>query len=238
MEQPIAIRAQESARAAFIRRTYGHLAGAILAFTALEMFIYLVALPTREARLQILQTMLGSRFAWLIVVGAFIGVGWLAEMWARSNVSRGLQYLGLGLYVVAEAVIFLPLLCIAVEFTHDPTILPTAAVMTLAMFAGLTASVFITGKDFSFLGPIISIGSCIALGLVVASCLFGFSLGLVFAFAMVALVSACIIYQTSNVLHQYRTDQHVAAALALFASIATLFYYILWILLQLNSDRR
>ena len=51
------------------------------------------------------------------------------------------------------------------------------------------------------------------------------------SFAMVALVSAAILYQTSNIIHHYRTDQHVAAALALFASIATLFWYILRILI-------
>jgi FtsH-binding integral membrane protein len=54
---------------------------------------------------------------------------------------------------------------------------------------------------------------------------------------MVALLSGYILYDTSNVMLHYRTTQHVAAALALFASIATLFYYILWILMQMNRSR-
>jgi FtsH-binding integral membrane protein len=238
MEHPIAIRAQESARAGFIRRTYAHLGGAILAFVGLELFLFTVVLPTPADRVRVLQMMLGGRFSWLIVVGAFIGVSWLADMWARSYVSRGLQYLGLGLYVAAQAAIFVPLLIVAVDFTNDPNIIPTAGIMTLAMFAGLTVSVFITGKDYSFLGPIISMASLIAFGFIIAAMIFGFSLGLVFMFAIVALASACILYQTSNVLLHYRTDQHVAAALALFASVALLFYYILMILVQLNSSRR
>ena len=65
--------------------------------------------------------------------------------------------------------------------------------------------------------------------------LFGLSLGLWFSFAMVGLAAAYIIYDTSNVLHNYRTDQHVGAALELFASVALMFYYILRIFM---SERR
>jgi FtsH-binding integral membrane protein len=231
MDEPLAVRAAESERATFIRRTYGHLAGAILAFAALEMV--LLNLPGIEG---VVQSMVGNRITWLVIIFAFIGVGWLAETWARSDTSRGLQYLGLGLYVVAEAVIFLPLLYVAEYLSNDRTLIPTAGIMTLAMFGGLTMAVFATRKDFTFLGPILSVGSFLALGLVVAFCFFGgATFGLVIAFLMVALASGAILYQTSNILRYYRTDQYVAAALGLFASVATLFYYILWILLQTQS---
>jgi FtsH-binding integral membrane protein len=234
MEHPIAIRAQESARAGFIRRTYGHLAGAVLAFVALE-FAFFQILPL-EAQQTVLRAIFGSPVSMLILLGAFIGVGWLAQMWAMSDTSRGIQYLGLALYVVAQAIIFLPLLFIAAYFS-DPSVIPTAAIMTLAMFAGLTLTVFVTGRDYSFLGPILSIAAFLALGLIIAAILFHFTLGLVFSFAMVALASGYIIYDTSNILHHYRTDQYVAAALALFASVALLFYYILRILISINSNR-
>ena len=92
-----------------------------------------------------------------------------------------------------------------------------------------------TRKDFSFLGPILAIGSLIALGLIVAAILFRFDLGGVFfAGAMVVLMSGYILYYTSNVMHHYRTDQHVAAALALFAAVATLFWYILQLVMEMN----
>ena len=97
-------------------------------------------------------------------------------------------------------------------------------------------SVFLTKKDYSSLYPILSVGGLVALGFIVASIMFGFTLGLFFCFAMVALASGYIIYQTSNVLHRFRTDQHVAAALALFAAVALLFWYILRIFLM--SSRR
>ena len=105
--------------------------------------------------------------------------------------------------------------------------------MTLAVFAGLTLAVFISGKDFSGLGTILSVGSMLALGFILASMLFNFTgmVVLIFCFVMVALASGWIIYQTSNVMHRFRTDQHVAAALALFAAVALLFWYILQIFL-------
>jgi len=221
--------AEPAERAAFIRRTYGHLAGAILAFIGLE------ALLLRVVPAQLIeQTFFGSRYSWLLVLLAFMGASWVAQMWARSRTSSAMQYLGLGLYVVAEAVIFLPLLYIAQYYCRSPNVIPTAGILTLAVFGGLTVTVFVTRKDFSFLGPILSVGSLIALGLIVVAIFVGFDLGTLFAAAMVVLMSGYVLYYTSNVLHHYRTDQHVAAALALFAAIATLFWYILQIVMSGN----
>ena len=76
---------------------------------------------------------------------------------------------------------------------------------------------------FLFLAPILSIGTCLAVGFVLCSYFIGFNVGNWFAFAMVALASAFILYDTSNVLHHYRTDQYVAASLSLFASVASCF---------------
>lgn len=223
-QYPIAAHARADERTTFIRRTYGHLAGAILAFLALEVFFFSV-LPVE----QIVRPMI-SGYMSLVVFGVFMAVGWVAQSWAQSSTSRGMQYLGLGLYVVAEAVIFLPILYIAQQLT-DKSIIPTAGILTLAVFGGLTLGVFVTGKDFSFLGPILSIASFIALGFMVACIFFPISLGTVFAFLMVALLSGYILYYTSQVLYHYHTDQYVAASLALFACVATLFWYVLQIVM-------
>lgn len=229
----VAANAGESERAAFIRRTYGHLAGAILAFMALELLLFKVLLPTPELRMDLVRNLFGTRFSMILLLVAFIGGGYLATWWANTSTSRGMQYAGLGLYVVLEAIIFIPILCVTVDVVGDPTILPSAAILTLSVFGGLTASVFITRKDFSFLGPILSICAFLALGVVIAGLFvggFGFT-GLWFSVAMVALAGGYILYSTSNVLHHYGTHQHVAAALALFAAVAMLFFYILRILL-------
>jgi FtsH-binding integral membrane protein len=224
----IAADAAADVRAAFVRRTYGHLAGAVLAFAVLEAL--LLQIPGIE---ELVRGMTGNRLSWLLVLGAFIGVSWLAESWARSSTSLAVQYAGLGLFVVAEAVIFLPLLYVAATFY--PGAIQTAGVLTLAMFAGLTLVVFITRQDFSFLRSFLVVGSLLAFGFIVAAALIGFSLGLIFCVAVVALACGYILYDTSNILHHYRTDQHVAAALALFASVALLFWYVLRIVM---SSRR
>ena len=209
-------------RARFIRKTYLHLAAAILAFVALEVFLF-----SSGAAYSIMSVLrLGGSMSWLLVLGAFMGVSWLASSWANSNTSKAMQYLGLALYVVAEAIIFVPMLFIAANFS-DGDVIPKAGIVTLGLFLGISSVVFITRKDFSFLGPILAIGGFVALGFIVASILFGFSLGSLFAFVMVAFAGTAILYETSNVLHRYHTTQHVAASLTLFAAIALLFWYIL-----------
>jgi FtsH-binding integral membrane protein len=224
-------------RAAFIRRTYSHLAGAIAAFALLEWAL-LTLVFRNDLAIPILRALGTSRFSWLLVLGAFILFGSLARHWASSQTSQGVQYFGLGLYVVLEALIFVPLLLIL--FLVVPTqalgIIQTAGVLTLAVTAGLTAVVFLTKKDFSFLRSALVVGTCIAFGAIIAAIAFGFTLGIFFCVAMVALMAGYILYDTSNVLHHYHTEQHVAASLALFAAIATMFWYIIQILMYLQRE--
>ncbi len=217
-------------RASFIRKTYAHLAGAILIFALMETYLI-----SSGKGLWIAQTMLGGRFSWFIVLGAFMGVSMLANWWANSQTSRAMQYMGLALYIVAEVIIFLPLMFIAASYSDDYQIFAKAGFVTGGLFLGLTAVVFLTRKDFSFLGPILAIGGFVALGLIGASLLFGFSLGNIFSFVMVAFAGGAILYQTSGILHQYRPNQHVAASLALFASVALLFWYVIRIFMGSRS---
>ena len=228
-EQTFSLSAADSPaaeRAAFIRKTYAHLAGALLLFTGLEY--YLVNAPFAQK----LAMTMTSGYSWLIVLAAFMGVGYVADRLAHSQSSEGMQYLGLGLFVVAESIIFLPLLFMA-TFYSDPGLIPTAGLMTLLLVGGLTATVFITKKDFSFLGGILSIGFFVALGFIVCSMIFGFSLGLIFSSVMVLFAAGSVLYTTSNIMHHYHPKQHVAASLALFSAVALLFWYVLQVLMTL-----
>src|SRR5262249_48453736 len=161
------------ARATFIRKTYGHLAGAILAFVGVE-YLLLQSESARELSL----AMMSGRISWLIVLGAFMVVSWLATSWANSDTSRGMQYLGLSLYVLAQAIIMLPLLTIADELARRNEqvyggVIQTAAILTLGVFGGLTMAVLLTGRNFSFLGPILSVASMLAFGAIIAGVIFG-----------------------------------------------------------------
>ena len=222
-----AIDAVQEERMAFVRRTYTHVFGAILAFMGLEALF----LSTPAIYEPLFATLAGAWWAALI---GFMVVSWIARSWAESGASSGKQYLGLGLYVLAEAVIFCPLLVIA--RLYDPNLIPTAGFLTLLIFGGLTVFVLLTKADFSFLRTALCLGVLAAAGLIVASMIIGFELGLMFAVGMIVLMSGYILYDTSNILHHYRTDQHVSAALALFSSIATLFWYVVRLLMILADD--
>lgn len=220
--------AQPSVRALFIRRTYGHVALAILAFAALE------SLLLRWDGARALAGRMTEGYNWLLVLAVFSIVSTVADRWARTPGSREKQYLGLAVAVLAQAVLFLPLL-LGVADAAEGEVVRTAAVATLLLVAGLTAVVVVTRTDFSFLRTGLAVVGSVALGLIVASILFGFGLGPLFSWAMVALGAASILYTTSNVLRVYRTDQHVAAALSLVASIGLVFW---WVINIVNQNRR
>jgi hypothetical protein len=99
-------------------------------------------------------------------------------------------------------------------------------------FGGLTAVAFITRKDFSFLRGVLLWAGFGALLLIVAGVIFGFELGTFFSVGMVVFAGAAILYDTSNVLHHYPEDRYVGAALALFASVALMFWYVLRIFMS------
>jgi len=209
-------------KTSFYKKTYLHVAFAILAFIGVETFL----LNTVPAEL--IYMMFAQKYAWLLIIGVFWLASILASKWSLSQ-SKSTQYFGLGFYVVLEAVIFLPLIYIAVLQSGGQVIFQ-AATLTIAMFAGISAVAFTSKRDFSFLRNIIVIGGFLSLGLIVGGIAFGFNLGLWFSVGMVILASATILYQTSKLKDSYTTDQYVGASLQLFASIMLLFWYILSIL--------
>jgi FtsH-binding integral membrane protein len=224
-----------SERVAFIRRTYAHLAAAVLAFVGLSAAL----IGTGLAEQLIRDVFLANRMAWLGMMVLFIGGTMAAQYMARSRSSVGMQYAGLTLYVLLYTLLFVPILTIASlpKYGGSPDLPIQAGIVTLAVFGGLTVGVFVSGKDFSFLGPVLFVCSFLALGVILAAVLFQtFGLGLIFCALMVALFAGFVIYDTSNVIHRYGTNEHVAASMALFGSFAMLFYYILRIFMIARDE--
>jgi FtsH-binding integral membrane protein len=205
-------------RAAFVARTYVHLFAAIASFTLIEIVLFRSGAAARIA-----SAMLSVN--WLFVLGAFMVVSWLASRFAHTSSSLPVQYAALGAYVLAQALIFVPLLYIADHYA--PGAISSAAVITLLAFGGLTAVVMLTRQDFSFLRVSLGFAGVLALVAIVASVLFGFQLGTWFSLAMVALAGVAILYDTSRILRSFPEDRYVGAALQLFASVALMFWYIL-----------
>ena len=214
-------------KASFYKKTYLHVAFAILAFIGVET-VLLNVVPV-----EVIGLMFAQKYTWLLVLGVFWLASFLASKWSMSQ-SKSTQYFGLGFYILLEAVIFLPLIYIAIA-NSDYNVIFQAATLTIAMFAGISAVAFTSKRDFSFLRNIITIGGFIAIGLIVAGMIFGFNLGLWFSVGMVILASATILYQTSKLKDSYATNQYVGASLQLFASIMLLFWYILRILMSRRS---
>ena len=212
-------------RATFYKKTYQHLALAILAFILVETILI------KTVPVEVIAWMFGGRFIWLFIIGLF----WLGTILSNKlayHPSREKQYLGLGLYVILESIIFLPMIYIAAGYSGSGDILMQAAMTTLFMFTGLTAVVFLTKTDFSFLRTILIVGGFVSLGTIVVGAVFGFNLGLWFSVGMVVLASVSILYQTDQIKNKYGTQQYVGASLQLFASVMLLFWYILRILMS------
>jgi len=216
------------ARARFISRVYTHLFGAIVAFTILEVVLYKAGIPER------LFAGMG-RSTGFVMFGVFVVGGWLARGLAQRTESLPLQYVGLSLYVLLWTGLFMPILWVAATYPRFEGAIESAVYLTLFLFAGLTAIVFYTRKDFSFLGSLLMWGGLCALAAIVASWIFGFTLGPIFMVAMIALSGAAILFDTSNVIHHYNERQYVGAALELFSSVALMFFYVLQLIMSMRE---
>lgn len=205
-------------RSSFLTRVYAHLALAIVLFVGLEVWFFRSGIA--GAVLQIF-----SGVSWLVVLGGFILLSWLASLIAVPTVARPLQYVGFSLYVLLQALIFVPLL--AAADSAAPGVIASAAQVTIGGFLLLTAVVVTTGRNFSFLRAFLIWGGLFGLGAIVCAVLFGFELGTWFSVAMIALASGSVLYTTSNIMRGYPANADVAAAMQLFAGIAMMFWYVL-----------
>lgn len=204
-------------RSTFIWRCYAHVVGAIIAFAAVEAYLIQSGIAARIAG-----PMINN---WLLVLGGFMLAGWGAAHVAHRLVSKQAQYAAFAFFIVVEAIIFCPLLLRAAMM--DPGMIDSAAGVTLLGCGGLIATAMITRKDFSFLRGVLVWGGILAMVGIVSSLLFGFALGTWFSVGMIGFAGAAVLYDTSNIMHHYPEDRYVAASMALFASIALMFWYVL-----------
>jgi FtsH-binding integral membrane protein len=205
-------------RSVFISRTYTHLVAGILGFVLVELALFESGYAATIARF-----MFG--FSWMLILGAFMLIGWLATRTAQTSSSIGMQYFAYAAYVVAEALIFVPLLYIA--DAKAPGTIDSATLITILGAGGLMFVAHRTRKDFSFLRAVLMWGGVLALVAIIGGALFGFQLGTWFSVAMIGFAGAAVLYDTSNIIHTYPEDRYVSAAMQLFASIALMFWYVL-----------
>lgn len=213
-----------SDRSTFIWKCYAHVVGAILAFAAIEVYFFQSGIAAAIAA-----PMLNN---WFMVLGAFILASWGATHVAHRIESKNAQYAAFAVFVMMQALIFAPMLYMA--YMKEPGIIDSAAGVTILGCVGLVATAMITGKDFSFLRSMLVWGGMLAIVAIIGSMIFGFDLGTWFSVAMIGFAGAAVLYDTSNIMHHYPQDKYVAASMALFASIALMFWYILRLFMSRN----
>ena len=215
------IETTDQVRVDFYKKTYAHVAGGVLVFI---LFEYLLLQSDMIVNFMLSMT---EGWRWLAMLGGFMFITNYAESTVLKTTDKNTQYMAYALYIFAQALIFVPLLYIAIYYTEGAELVQQAAVVTLGLFTGISAVVFVTKKDFSFLRAGLTVGFFVALGLIIAGSLFGFDLGLWFSAGMCLLAAGSILYQTSNLVHKYGTEDYIPASLGLFASLMLLFWYVL-----------
>ncbi len=210
-------------RSDFIWKCYAHVVAAILIFAGISAYLISSGISASIATLVFGAGSMG----WLMVLGAFMLASWGASHIAHTVESTQLQYGAFALLIVAEALIFAPVLYIASTVPQFAGVIDAAAGVTLLGCAALIGVVMVTRKDFSFLRGILMWGFALAMVAIIGALLFGFELGTWFSVAMIGFAGAAVLYDTSNILHHYPQDRYVAASMQLFASIALMFWYVL-----------
>lgn len=215
-------RLDASAQRAFMARVYAHLLLAIGMLVGLEYLLFTSGIAEAFVGLVIDTN-------WLLVLGGFMVASWLAQRatWARS---RGVQYAGLFGLVAAYALIFTPLLWVAVA--TQPGAIGLAAVVTLVGFVALSGIAITTAVDFSFLRSLVMWGGLVALGLIVLGVVAGLELGTWFSVGMIALAGGAVLYDTQRIHQSLPSGREVGAAASLFGSVAMMFYYVLRLFLR------
>jgi len=189
-------------RSQFIWKVYAHVVGAILALVAIEAYILTSGMADGLIRIMFSSPIL----TFILFIGTTMG----AQYVARSSQSTAVQYAAFAGYVFVFALIMAPAIIFAE--VKQPGVVDSAAGVTILGAVGLIATAMIMS---------------LALVAILASMFLGFEFGQWFSLAMIGLLGASILFQTSEIMRTYPTNRYVSASLELFGSIALLFLWIL-----------
>jgi len=204
-------------RRTFMTRVYMRLLAGVAAFVLLESYLF-------SSGLAVAITVAVASTSWLLVLGGFMIVSWLANSVGFRAEGALAQWGAYGLLVAANAVIFAPLLVLAEQSV--PGVIGRAAQVSVVGFVALSVVAVRSSRDFTFLGAALRWVGVLALVAIVAAVLFGTGLGTWFSVAMIGFAGAAILHDTQTIMRSYPPDREIAAAMSLFASLALLFWYV------------
>ena len=206
----------QEAQMSFIRKTYvlflaGILTAIVMGYLTLN-FAPLTALAVSIVRMPILMIVL--------LIGGSIGAQVLAQR-------PGLDVVAL--FGFTGLLGFLMAIIIA---SYAPAVVGQAGLMSAVIFGSLTAYAFISRKNFNFLGGMLFVGMIsLILGSIINAIFFkSFNFSYFLSWGILVMSSGWVLYDTSNMIHNYRREQAGAAALGLFISFWNIFMSLLNIL--------
>ncbi len=164
----------------------------------------------------------------------FLMIGGVMGAQAVRHV-RGLNLIALFGFTTLTGVVISPLLYY-VSLTNPASILQ-AGVLTVGIFGGLTAYVFISKRDFSFLRGMVATGLIVVIlaGVLNIFIVGSSALGFGVSAATLLLFAGFVLYDTSNIIRRYPTNEYVAGALSLYLDALNIF---LSLIRLLNSGNR
>ena len=221
---PVGLQAPE-VRTTFMTRVYTRLVGAVALFVAFEWFLF-----TSGLAVAITELVLGT--SWLLILGGFMLVSWLANSLAYRAGGEAAQWGGLVLLVAANALVFAPLLLIAE--LQVPGVVVQAGQYAVVGFVGLSVIAVRSARDFTWLSAALRWVGLLAIAAIVLSVLTGAVLGTWFSLAMIGFAGAAILHDTQTILRTTPVGRETAAAMQLFSGVALLFWY----LVRFLAERR
>jgi len=210
-------------RSAFMGRVYARLVAGIAAFVLIEAYLF-----TSGIAYAITEFVFST--SWLLILGGFMVVSWLSNSLTHRASSPGAEWGGYMLLVAANALIFAPMLVIAE--LQVPGTVGQAGQYAVAGFIVLSIIAHRSSRDFTWLGATLRWFGVLALVAIVLAVLTGASLGTWFSLAMIGFAGAAILYETQVILREIPPGRETMAAMALFSSLALLFWYVLRLFME------
>jgi uncharacterized protein len=213
----------EAVRSAFMGRVYTRLVAGVALFVLLEAYLF-------ASGLAVAITEFVFSTSWLLILGGFMIVSWLANSVALRATTSGSQWGGYLLLIAANALIFAPMLVIAE--LQVPGVVGEAGQYAVGGFIVLSVIAHRSSRDFTWLGATLRWFGFLALAAIVLSVVFGASLGTWFSIAMIGFAGAAILYETQVILREVPPGRETVAAMSLFSSLALLFWYVLRLFME------
>ena len=231
--RPVVAQASLDERLGFLRRVYGWMTAALVVAGAGAAISIEMGLAESLAR--------AGMGAHIVVLLGWMGLAYVLQKVRHVPTVNVLAFAAYALFtgfVISDIVWFA--LFYAQYLGHNAGFFIYQAMgLTAITFGALTTYAFFTKRDFSFLRGLLFVGLIAMIGIGLMAWLFNFAsntFAIGFSFLGVMIFSGYVLYDTQQIVKNYPSNEHVAAAMQLFLDFVLLFVYILNLLMSLASS--